>query len=350
MFRCVINNFRLFLFINMITLGSISSLASDISLPDEKVIVVAVKLFDSCEKESIISIYNQELNKSKSIDCHNCQCAVKLMRGLDYTNASEVLNIKACLKEYEGNGSCNANYNYPVSYVLNNSNVDINISPECKPDYIIQLDAVPYIDETLKEKSDFKNIMALKEDEVLLIEKIYVLNDNDCNFGGWTVEIKILDSTGLELLPATAREVDIPILGKNQAYILDFNKRDFRVFGPSQHLYYTNYRTTIKGLNETLTNFSGIIPLSSVGVYEINGYLKRHGDTITWIPYFEENNYTVRLMFDHKDGEISKNIIKVMPKLDIAVAKLTDSVILFTKLLLLIAYLQLLISFVSEFW
>ncbi|MDP3698157.1 MAG: hypothetical protein Q8R47_01080 [Nanoarchaeota archaeon] len=124
-------------------------------------------------------------------------------------------------------------------------------------------------------ESSSQDLLDLKEDDILRLNRIDVTDSDNCELPGWVIKLNIIKPNGEKNNPFGISEINIPVLLNGQKYSLVFDKTvyiDFNGFKTptSKYLIYSDDKPTKESFN-----YRGTQQLSYEGTWSISAGLSR---------------------------------------------------------------------------
>lgn len=240
----------------------------------------SITTYDKKAKNCSAIFTDLENNKAIIGNCENCVCMGELAN-LDYKQG-DIISANICIHD---NAFCRED-RFKIEGSLTEINIDFH---PCIPKYEIYLSIIPYTKDN--KLSNSKDLLYLKEDDILILDGMDIIKRNDCDFEGWQSYFKIIKPNGEKNNPFGIRSIDIPKLNQGDIYKIKFQNlfieesSDYR----SQR---SNYSTYINNIFKGDLVRRGTQNLFYVGTYSISSWLGRENTQ-----YFEEEKYMLDLKF-----------------------------------------------------
>ncbi|MFA5887700.1 MAG: hypothetical protein WC852_03245 [Candidatus Nanoarchaeia archaeon] len=235
-----------------------------------------------------VNFTNIKNNKTKFVECPNCFC-FKDLQGLGLQEES-ILKTNSCI--YNGM-FCRIDLEKMSGGFIIDQTIEIR---PCILKYRVIFSFVSLKKEDPTKQSKSQDILYLKEDDILKIDRIDVVKEDNCSAENFEIRFNMNFPNGEKNNPFGIGAIPIPRLEKGQIYSLVASGEYYDQFG-DYWFKMTNYSTSISG-KETgkQLHYRGTQDLFFTGAWSINAWL----DTVNWAPYFNDKAYVVGIYFRDK--------------------------------------------------
>lgn len=259
-----------------------------------------IKTYGTTSENCSIKFTNTNTKIRTDANCELCKCVGDLAN--IGAREGDLISAEICIYEEDFCQFDKFNLgNEPFSKIY-------DVAP-CQPEYelVFELEILSREDKRIKSQS--QDFLDLKEDDYLHLNRVDIINKNNCNLKDWVINLYVIKPNGEKDNPFGIGKVYPPIINKNEKYSIIFSNFVIQRSGDKK-VEFSNYSLTSEDSKFNESNiYRGTQQLSQEGVWEIGAWLSRKESSVR----FEEYNNWIELWFSD-NGNLIEPTFKVSDK------------------------------------
>ncbi len=289
-----------------------------------------IETYNAQPRNCSVEFIHRENNQTMQGNCSYCRCSANLSN----INAREgdIVDTNVCMYN---KSFCREN---GIKVRRGIEKIRFSINP-CVPRYDVFFELTAFERKNNNKKSSSQEILNLKEDDKLKLDRLTIVKRNNCSLEDWMINFKITKPNDKTGYPFGIMDVHLPHLKENDKYIIEVNGGYYKI-GGDYTSYILNYTTYINETKVGSLEFVGFQNLFYIGVWSIKGWLLKE----RYNSYDEDRLYTVYTYFKY-DDVLNPSVFKVKEKSKHIELEETKNIKNLTVVLLLLAIVMTIPAF-----